>query len=81
MEWMKPWKQRLREKSLRRIRTYLELPNGIDEDFKLDNLGIYGLGKRRDLKQLNDFVGIDLMKQQSRPSSVSLFDLRVDAVD
>lgn len=79
MEWMKPWKQRLRDQSLRRIRTYLELPNGIDEMLKLDNLGIYGLGKRRTLQQLNDFVGIDLTKEQSRPSSVSSFDNNVGA--
>ena len=71
-EWMKPWKQRLRNKSLDRIRMYLELPTGIDENLKLDNLGVYGLGKRRTLKQLNEFVGIDLVKQQPRPSAVSV---------
>jgi len=69
MEWMKRWKYRLRDKSLRRIRSYLELPDG-EEGLKLENLGIYGLGKRRSLKQLNEFVGIDLAAQQSRPATI-----------
>jgi hypothetical protein len=80
MEWMKPWKQRLRNKSLDRIRTYLELPTAVDENLKLDNLGIYGLGKRRTLKQLDEFVGIDLVKQQSRPSTVSDAECALDLI-
>lgn len=72
MEWDKPWKRRIKNKSLNRVRSYLEIPDAGGPGFKLDNLGIYGLGKRRSLKQLNEFVGIDLAKQQSRPDSVSM---------
>jgi hypothetical protein len=70
MEWMKQRRQRLRDKSLRRIRTFLELPDS-EPGLKVDNMGIYGLGKRRTLKQLNEFVGIDLAEQKSRPADVS----------
>ena len=54
--------------SLRRIRSYLEIPFAEDEVSaeKLDNLGIYGIGKRRSLKELNEFVGIDLETMTSR---------------
>ncbi|KAL3914742.1 MAG: hypothetical protein SGILL_005975, partial [Bacillariaceae sp.] len=80
-EWMKPWKQRLRNQSLDRIRSYLELSSGIDENLKLDNLGIYGLGKRRTLKQLNEFVGIDLVKQQARAPTWAPYDASISPVD
>ncbi|KAG7371982.1 glycosyltransferase GlcNAc [Nitzschia inconspicua] len=70
MEWDKPWKRRIKNKSLTRIRSFLEVTDADEGRLKLDNLGIYGLGKRRTLKQLNEFVGIDLAKQQSRPSNL-----------
>lgn len=69
MEWLQPRFGRFRTLSLRRIRTFLELPDGI-EDFNRANLGIYGLGKRRTLKQLADFVQIDMETQRDRPDSV-----------
>jgi hypothetical protein len=72
MEWDKPHKRWIKNKSLNRIRSYLEIPNEAEPGLKLDNLGVYGLGKRRSLKQLNEFVGIDLAKQQSRPDTVSI---------
>ena len=79
LEWINKWAGRktiILNKSLRRIRSYLEiLVEGDREEGggveKVDNLGIYGIGKRRTLKQLNEFVGIDLNAQQSRPEDVS----------
>lgn len=70
MEWMRQRRERIRDRSLRRLRSYLQLPNGL-EGLRLDNLGIYGLGKRRSLKQMADFVGIDMETQKSRPATVS----------
>ena len=71
-EWMKQRRERIRVQSLKRIRTYLQLPDG-DPDLDLNNLGIYGVGKRRTMKQLADFVGIDLGKQKViKPTEVSI---------
>mmetsp|Transcript_9181 Transcript_9181/g.8941 ORF Transcript_9181/g.8941 Transcript_9181/m.8941 type:complete len:552 (-) Transcript_9181:79-1734(-) len=67
-EWLTKWKKRkdrLLAKSLLRIRSYLEIL-GEESGVRLDNMGIYGLGKRRTLKQLNEFVGIELNTEQSR---------------
>ena len=77
LEWINNWagqKEIILKKSLRRIRSYLENfgEGEVEVEEKLDNLGIYGIGKRRTLKQLNDFVGIDLNAQQSRPENVSI---------
>ena len=70
-EWMKQRRERLRIQSLQRIRTYLQLPDG-DPELDLNNLGIYGIGKRRSLKQLGDFAGIDFEKASiNRPIQVS----------
>ena len=71
-EWIENWKGRktlVLKQSLKRIRSYLEITGVADDEAtaeRLDNLGIYGLGKRRSLKQLNEFVGIDLATQESR---------------
>jgi len=68
-EWINKWKKRkdrLLSKSLLRIRSYLEILGDEESGVKLDNMGIYGLGKRRTLKQLNEFVGIELNTKQSR---------------
>lgn len=69
MEWLKPRFERFRQASLKRVRTNLELPNGL-EGYNLANLGIYGLGKRRTLKQLAEFTGIDFETKSSRPETV-----------
>lgn len=71
LEWINNWygeKFLFLQNSLKRIRSYLEIPLAEDETSteKLDNLGIYGIGKRRSLKELNDFVGIDLETLTSR---------------
>ena len=74
MEWFNKWKGRKERSlalSLRRIHSFLQILGEGEVGVKLDNLGIYGLGKRRTLKELNDFVGIDLEAQQPRSANVS----------
>lgn len=65
-EWFKQRRQRIREDSLHRIKLFLGMyaPDGVSAEVAQANLGIYGLGKRRSLKQLEDFVGISLTKGQ-----------------
>eukprot|EP00538_Stauroneis_constricta_P002268 CAMPEP_0119557434 /NCGR_PEP_ID=MMETSP1352-20130426/9100_1 /TAXON_ID=265584 /ORGANISM="Stauroneis constricta, Strain CCMP1120" /LENGTH=510 /DNA_ID=CAMNT_0007604541 /DNA_START=109 /DNA_END=1637 /DNA_ORIENTATION=- len=58
-EWMEIRDDRLRRKALDRARSILQLPDG-DDQLNLNNLGLYGLGNRRTLKQLADFVGLDM---------------------
>lgn len=73
LEWInaKNWgglKTTVRSESLNRIRSYLEIEDeSVTEN--LDNLGNYGIGNRRTLRQLTDFVGINLKTQQSRSDS------------
>jgi hypothetical protein len=69
MEWLKPRFERFRQGGLKRIRSYLELPNGL-EGYNLANLGIYGLGKRRSLRDMAAFLKIDMETQSSRPETV-----------
>lgn len=69
MEWLKSRFERFRQAALKRIRTYLELPNGL-EGYNLANLGLYGLGKRRTLKDMATFLKIDMETQVSRPETV-----------
>jgi hypothetical protein len=68
-EWMRPRFQRQRKASVERIKAYLNLPEG-DTNLNLANLGIYGLGKRRTLKQMEDFVGLDMEHQKGRAPTV-----------
>ena len=68
-EWMRPRFQRQRKASVERILAYLSLPGG-DNNKNLANLGIYGLGKRRTMKQLSDFVGLDMKRQKGRAPTV-----------
>lgn len=69
MEWLKPRYERFRQDALKRVRSMLELPDGLP-DFNHANLGIYGLGKRRTLEQLSKFVKIDMSTLGSRPETV-----------
>lgn len=59
-EWYKQRRDRIRARSLTRIKTALELKEGDPTDAGKANLGIYGIGKRRTLEQLSDFVGINM---------------------
>ena len=70
-EWMKRRRERLRLESIKRIKSFLQLPEG-DKDLNLANLGIYGLGKRRTLQQFSQFLGVDMVNQIGRPDTVSL---------
>ena len=54
---------------LSRYSTYLGAPDAL-EDYNLANLGIYGLGKRRTLQQLEQFLDIDIANQVPRPRDV-----------
>jgi hypothetical protein len=56
-EWFKHRRERVRIRSLTRIKTALELKEGDESNTARANLGIYGIGKRRTLAQLDDFVG------------------------
>ena len=60
-EWMKPRRGNARQASLARIKSFLHIQGPEDTtETALANMGIYGLGKRRSLAQLMDFVGIDM---------------------
>ena len=59
-EWFKQRRDRIRTRSLLRIKTTIEVKGGDPSDTFKANMGIYGIGKRRSLAQLNDFVGINL---------------------
>lgn len=65
-EWFKQRRERIRNQSLQRVKIFLGIatPEGINIEAAQANMGIYGLGKRRTLKQLQDFVGIDLVKRK-----------------
>ena len=59
-EWYKQRRDRIRNRSLSRIKTSLELKDGDSSDAAKANMGIYGIGKRRTLSQLNEFIGMDM---------------------
>ena len=59
MDWNKPRGRKMRLTSLERIKSFLHIDGAGRSKTDLANLGIYGLGKRRSLAQLMDFVGID----------------------
>jgi Glycosyltransferase (GlcNAc) len=63
MDWNRPRGQKMRMTSLERIKSFLHI-DGAASKSDLANLGIYGLGKRRSLAQLMDFVGIDSNKMK-----------------
>jgi hypothetical protein len=60
MDWVKPRFLKVRVTSIERIKSFLRIDNPDTHESDLANLGIYGLGKRRSLAQLQDFVGINL---------------------
>lgn len=61
----KGWTQkpRIRNIALKRMRTLLQIRGGESSQSAQANLGLFGLGKRRTMRQLMDFVGIDLIRQ------------------
>lgn len=60
-EWFKQRRVRMRLESLDRMKAFLHIHGPEDtSETTLANMGIYGLGKRRTVNQLYDFVGIDM---------------------
>jgi hypothetical protein len=59
-EWYRQRRERVRIRSLNRIMTSLELKDGDPSEAAKANMGIYGIGRRRSLAQLDDFVGVNL---------------------
>lgn len=59
-EWFKQRRDRIRTRSISRIKTSMEFKDGDTSDAAKANMGIYGIGKRRTLTQLNKFVGMDM---------------------
>lgn len=57
-EWYKNRRDRFRKEAIARALTIAQLPNGDSSTTAQANLGIYGLGKRRTMKQLFKFVGM-----------------------
>jgi len=63
-EWFKRQRTRLRQVSIRRVKTALHLKDGEQNEAAQANLGLYGLGKRRSISLLNDFANVDLRRQE-----------------
>jgi hypothetical protein len=59
-EWFKHQLDWIRKASIKRVQTALQMEGGETDELDQANLGLYGLGKRRSLKQLQSFVNIDL---------------------
>ena len=59
-EWFKHQRDRFRQASIVRAKTILQIPGGEPDANDRANLGLYGLGKRRSLKQLDEFSNVDL---------------------
>ena len=59
-EWFKRQRDRFRKGSIVRAKTILQIPGGESDANDQANLGLYGLGRRRSLEQLSEFVNIDL---------------------
>jgi hypothetical protein len=57
-EWFKRQRDRFRKEALARAKTLAQLPDGLASSSAKSNMGIYGLGKRRTLQQLMEFVGM-----------------------
>jgi hypothetical protein len=68
-EWFKRQKTRLRLQSITRIKTALQLKDGDSSEAAQANMGLYGLGKRRTVKQLTDFANVDLRKRKGNTGS------------
>lgn len=60
-EWFGRQRDRFRKSSIVRAKTLLQLPGG---DPDTNDMGIYGLGKRRSLEQLQEFMNIGLLSKR-----------------
>jgi hypothetical protein len=70
-EWFKRQKTRLRLTSITRVKTALQLKDGDDSEAGQANLGLYGLGKRRSMKQLNEFANVPNPDKHKRKGNTS----------
>ena len=59
-EWFNHQRDRFRQASIVRAKTILQISGGNLDVNDQANLGLYGLGKRRSLKQLSEFANVDL---------------------
>ena len=68
---MKGWPKMeiLRELSIHRLKTLLQMPAGDHSEVVQANFGLYGLGKRRSMEQLAKFIGVDLASPKLQASS------------
>jgi hypothetical protein len=57
-EWFKRQRDRFRKEALVRAKTLIQLPDGMTSSSAKANMGIYGIGKRRTLQHLMEFVGV-----------------------
>jgi hypothetical protein len=67
-EWFRHQRQRFRVEAIDRAKAPLQLKlqdGTLATDTALANLGLYGLGKRRTLKQLEEFTKVDFASQQN----------------
>lgn len=59
-EWFKHHRDRFRVMTIERMKTALQMPGGDESAAALANLGLYGVGKRRTVDQLQEFAHISL---------------------
>lgn len=50
--------------SIQRVKTILGLPGGKQSSEDIIDIGKYGLGTKRTLRQLSDFIGVDFQYGQ-----------------
>lgn len=67
-EWFRRQRDRFRQASIVRAKTLLEIPGGSTTDAQ--DLGIYGLGKRRTLQQLQQFMRVNLSGRQGNQGTM-----------
>mmetsp|Transcript_5405 Transcript_5405/g.7964 ORF Transcript_5405/g.7964 Transcript_5405/m.7964 type:complete len:509 (+) Transcript_5405:59-1585(+) len=68
---MKGWPKMeiLRELSIHRLKTLLQMPAGDHSEVVQANFGLYGLGKRRSMEQFAEFIGVDFESTKLKISS------------
>jgi hypothetical protein len=70
-EWFQRQKTRLRLIAITRIKTVLQYKDGDSSEAGQANLGLYGLGKRRSMKQLNEFANVPNADKHKRKGNTS----------
>lgn len=71
-EWFSAFhyqKDRLRRVAVARAKTVLGMPDGAERDVAKANMGLYGIGKRRSLEQLEEFTNVKLKEQKGNVGS------------